>query len=215
MDHYARVAWQRSLEDARNVIDIHGAVRQDPGRRYEETSLNAAAVVLAVAAWQAFVEFQIRRWLSRLEPQAGWYDDDEAGQRLQTADAARYQVWRAQVLQAVLNFNTPNSQNTRRLFQMVGIDPYPAWTWSTRTGDVTPTMAARRLDEWLSVRHAIAHGDVDLPEVDVLARTSSGRPTLWRKNAESCISLMDRLATATASLGPEATVDELVELATH
>jgi hypothetical protein len=86
-----------------------------------------------VAAWRAFVEFRIRRWLSRLEPQAGWYDDDEAGQRLQTADTARYQVWRAQVLQALMNFSTPNSQNTRRLFQMVGIDPFPAWTWSTRT----------------------------------------------------------------------------------
>lgn len=209
LDYVIKSVWEKSLRDARHVLEIHSSIRSGPGRRYQETSLNRAAVVLAVAAWQAFVEFQVHRWIKRLRPQADWYGDGD--DRLKRADDARYRIWRSQVNQAVTNFSTPNSQNVRKLMGAVGVDPYSAWTWNTPHGTVTSADAARRLDEWLRVRHAIAHGETELPDVTVLARTSKNKPTLWRSNAEQCVSHMTRMAHATASVGPEVTIDESLD----
>lgn len=142
MDTYAKKLWEQAISDARNVITIHSAVRKDAGRRYEETSLNRAAVVLAVAAWQSFLQSQIQRWVLSLAPRDDWYTDDEEDQRRKTADQARHQIWKSQVHQAVANFSSPNSEKTRNLFQMVGVDPRPLWTWETRAGVITPTEAS-------------------------------------------------------------------------
>lgn len=81
-------------------------------------------------------------------------------------------------------FATPNAQNSRKLLQGVGFDPRPHWTWTQRGGrglgqiTVRPTDVDSRIDQWLRVRHAIAHGHEHLPSVDVLQAVRAAGSTL-------------------------------------
>ena len=47
------------------------------------------------------------------------------------------------------------------------------------------------------VRHALAHGDADLPAEEVLSTTTSGTPTLRRPNAEECVRFFGELGRQT------------------
>lgn len=85
----------------------------------------------------------------------------------------------------------------------VGFDPRPHWSWRSGRYAMAPDAASSRIDEWLRVRHTIAHG-APLPPVSVIARTGSGTPTLTRDNAERCMTFFERLVAATtASAGDE------------
>jgi hypothetical protein len=69
----------------------------------------------------------------------------------------------------------------------------------------TPADAEQRIDEWLKVRHAIAHGHPTLPQVEALnaIRHSGGNPpadpTLRLVDAEQCVVFFRRLAKLTGS----------------
>lgn len=54
-----------------------------------------------------------------------------------------------------------------------------------------------RLNNWLKVRHAIAHGHDDLPDVPMLAKLNNGARLLRRANAEACMTFFERLVTCT------------------
>lgn len=60
-----------------------------------------------------------------------------------------------------------------------------------------------RLDEWIRVRHAVAHGHATLPPVDALLtvrlKKSTGAPWLELQNAEQCVAFLNRLVRLTAS----------------
>lgn len=184
------------LEDARNLLLFHSSVRTGRGRRFREVSLNRAAVVLAIAAWQSFVESSVLHRLEALEPLADWYEAGGEDPRFKAAQADYARI-RARVVSAVDRFSTPNAENVRSLFLTVGFDPYPHWDWSQSKLHITPESAVKRLNEWVKVRHAIAHGDPALPEVTVISRTSRGVPTLHKKDAQKCITLVNNLAAHT------------------
>ncbi|KAF2418095.1 hypothetical protein B2K11_09420 [Microbacterium sp. B35-30] len=83
------------------------------------------------------------------------------------------------------------------------------WTFITAGGRGkqgirwTPAMTEARLDEWLQVRHALAHGHDSLPEVDALLtvrlKKTAGAPWLELKDAEQCVAFLNRLVRLTAS----------------
>ncbi len=113
---------------------------------------------------------------------------NDALNALRPSDARLNPEWRllnARMGNAIHRFSTPNAENTQALLIGVGYDPWPDWAWTTRRGQgVTPPEARATLNEWLAVRHAIAHGGPGLPSVAVL-RKPDGSARLWRADAEA------------------------------
>lgn len=191
--------FDRALKHCDNIIAVHrghgGASR---GRRFQEASLNRAVIVLGVAAWQAAVQDLATAILDTTRP---------AGPT--ALDIARHDTITGPVRKAIADFATPNAQNTRRLMVSAGFDPRPHWTYSSPGGkgkpriSWVPAMVDSRLDEWLRVRHALAHGHDSLPVVQaLLAVRRKGvlvDPTMQLEDAEDCIQFLNRLVRLTAS----------------
>jgi hypothetical protein len=143
-----------------------------------ETSANRAVIVLAIASWQAFVQDTVIFILDRRMPKS---------------------AHPPAVLRELDRFSTPSAKNTRKLLRLVGFDPDPYWTWDrTKIRQVEG-----RLQDWLAVRHAIAHGDV-MPEVAVLEAVRENRlsfgldgPSVRVEDARQCIAFIRKLAWAT------------------
>lgn len=192
------VGFEDLLKNAKDLVEIHNRLGGRPGRRFGEMSLNRAVVILTVAAWQAYVEDLARAALGILAP---------------TPQTLLYQLIRADTLNAIRRFNTPNSRNTIDLLIRTGFDPSVLWAFLTRwpwarltTGEIfyqqktwTSAQAIEELDIWLQVRHRIAHGrDLDDPGIRrILSGTASGKPSLRKVDAERCIAFMEALAKAT------------------
>ena len=175
--------FHRRIDDSRNLVEIHkglgktqanGDTDDTPrrGRRYRGLALNRAVVVLTVAAWQAYVEDLLEAALTALNPP--------------TSDGSlpSYKVMKSTAPNVRHNFSTPNAENTRNLLMTLGYDPWLAWAWSQTNGSTQ--LAQTVMNQWLKVRHAIAHGDSP-PDVNVLTTTQAGNKSLRRANAEECI----------------------------
>lgn len=172
-----------------NLLSIDQRAGGGRGRtRMVESSVNRAVVVLAIASWQAFVQDATRLLLDRRMPQ----------QADQNYGFAR--LIEGQVLRELARFSTPNAENTRNLLQLVGFDPRPYWRWER----LKPTQVEQQLRDWLSIRHAIAHGDEEMPPVAVLeaVREKKGQygpagPSIRAADARGCSAFIRRLAKAT------------------
>jgi hypothetical protein len=193
--------FQRALTHCDNLVTVHrGHGGLGPGRRAEEISVNRAIVVIAVASWQAVIQDLTIACVDLSTPDAN-----------SSLSRASYSAITGPVRNAVGDFATPNAENSRRLLQSAGFDPWPCWTWRQHEGQGmgvrvwTPTDAATRLREWLNIRHAIAHGHDSLPQVSALkaVRERPGNPpinpTLRLVDAEQCVVFMRRLARLTGS----------------
>lgn len=185
------------------------------GFRSLEPSLNRAVVVMAVAAWQTAVQDLTTAALDHAYPAGG----GGVGALL-----------RGQVAQAVGGFSTPNATNSRDLLKLVDFDPRPHWTWNQMGGQgvgsvkVTSAHAEEMTNEWLRLRHDIAHGHSSLSTVEVLEsvrlavkdwrashpkasqkdainhlRSSSFEPKLRLVDAKRCITHFRRMAKLTAA----------------
>jgi hypothetical protein len=176
--------FRTAMNDPEHLVAIHRSLNKGPGRRWREMTLNRAVVVLTVAAWQAYIEDLARAIVRTIQPAQG---------------AQGYGLWqlvKAATESALGRFNTPNADNVKQFLSNVGFDPYPHWSWGGGPSTVTPGAAAQRINDWLRVRHTVAHGD-ELPAVAVIDRTAGGNPTLTRENAETCMQLFTRLAETT------------------
>jgi hypothetical protein len=171
----AEVEFHRAMQDSQNLIAIHRELNPGPGRVTRELSLNRAVVVLTVAAWQAFVQDVLEEALALMERPKG-----DPGRE-------HFLIVKASALTAAGNFSTPNAENTRKLLLHVGFDPLPHWAWKAGPATITPGVARERMNHWLGVRHAIAHGDDELPDYPVLNKLKGGGRSLTRANAEACI----------------------------
>ena len=191
--------FDRAMTHCDNIIAVHRAHGGGGrGRRYREPSLDRAVIVLAVAAWQAAVQDLTNGIL-----------DTAAPPKSPQLDRARYEASVGHVRQAIAAFATPNAQNTRRLMQGAGFDPRPYWTWEVAGGrgrqrvSWTPHLVDARLDEWLKIRHAIAHGHDELPGVEALQAVRSGgntsNPAIRLVDAEQCAAFVSRLLRLTAT----------------
>lgn len=193
--------FRRAITHCDNLVAVHrGYGTGSVGRRTEEVSLDRAVVVVAVAAWQAAVQDLTSATLDIAAPPA-----------LPSLARATYEVSAGYVRKGIRDFATPNSHNCRQLIQGAGFDPWTTWTWSNAGGrgvgmvEVRPHEAAERLDHWLRVRHAIAHGHAELPRVRVLqsvreaAPSWAGVPTLRLVDAEQCMSFVRRMVRLTAN----------------
>jgi hypothetical protein len=175
------------MRDPHNLIALHEHSTTGQGRRHRETTLNRAAVVLCVAAWQAFVEDTARAILDDLAVPHG------------TPSYGPYKIVKALVSTSLGRFNTPNSRNSLALLNDLGFDSQPAWSFSmTRPNrQYAPATVGDEIDEWLAVRHAIAHG-FDRPEKQVLTGRANHRPSIRKTDAERCIGFFENVVGFTA-----------------
>lgn len=197
--------FDNALRHCDNIIAVHRAHGGGgAGRRTIETSLDRAVIVLAVAAWQAAVQDLATAILDTSTPGGP-----------SQLDIARFNTLIGPVRGQVGRFGTPNAQNTRNLMISAGFDPRPHWSYVVAGGRGrpravwSPADVERRLDEWLKLRHAIAHGHDELPIVQALQAVrlrsananapSIGYPQLRLVDAEQCVAFLNRLVRLTAS----------------
>lgn len=189
--------FRRAIAHADNLIAVHRrAGSGGRGRRVEEVSINRATVVITVATWQAAVQDMTLACLALSAPPLG------------DPFLPAYRVIAGRVRAEVGAFSTPNAENSRRLLQGVGFDPRPLWTWTQRGGRGRGliTLASSDVDikinQWLKVRHAIAHGHEHLPSAAVLqavrqAGSPLTDPSLRLIDAEECLAFFKRIVKLT------------------
>ena len=140
------------------LISIHGKLQSGRGRRYEQDALHRAGVVLTVAAWQAYNEKVLMEALDAIAANLQNPAAPAPSWALQT-----FNMRRAQVATTVKKFNTPNDVNTRDLFfESLGFNPWPSWEWRQGRRQWDVQEVRNRTNNWVLVRHSIAHG-FDLP----------------------------------------------------
>lgn len=144
--------------------------------------LQHAALSRLVAAWDGYLNDVIKETLQRLRrPSPTHYSF-----LLNILDA------NAAVL--LDRFNTPNTQNTKDIFQRcIGLDPCPYW--KRPKARQTAYAVGVRLDEILRVRHSIAHG-FPMP-IFTWNVNSSNVGVITKKTYRSCQSLVCHIATQT------------------
>jgi hypothetical protein len=159
-----------------------------------DLALNRSVVVLAVAAWQAWVETYISGALTSLcyDPPAR-AGADATYLRLLESNRALVQLAEREVGR----FSTPDVSEVCRLFRLLGDDPRARWSFTDVGGRRSSEDVVGRLNDWVQVRHAIAHGRRYLPAVDVLARTKGGHGSLTHRHAGHCLTFFRKLAHAT------------------
>jgi hypothetical protein len=162
-----------------------------------DVALNRSVVVLTVAAWQAWVETYVGTALAAMaEPPANRSEDTEYLHLLHATgpliELATREVGR---------FSTPDAGEVCRLLRLLGDDPRPRWSFASAAGRTRPDEVVSRLDGWVKVRHAIAHGHGHLPPVDVLGRTKGGHGSLTHRHAAQCTAFFRELAVATGHQG--------------
>jgi hypothetical protein len=191
----------RATQHCVNLITVHrGHGGPARGRRAPEVSLNRAVVVLTVASWQSVIQDFTRAAVELSTPASGG-----------PVSRATYSALTGHVSQQISAFATPNWENVRKLMQGAGFDPRPHWTWTQLGGQGvgtvtwTPTMASNRINEWLQVRHAIAHGHDELPQVPALQAVRLNQanppadPRVRLVDAEQCLAFFRRLARITGA----------------
>lgn len=187
-----------------DVIAVHRrAGNGGRGRRTDEVSLNRAVVVMAVGAWQVAVENLTLTGL------------DLAATHSASVYGSNVQPYVGLVKGAIGRFSTPNSTKSRELLLNVGFDPSSAWAGYSQPGPASGRRLQDVLDDWLKIRHAIAHANAPLPAVDVLQYVRDYRkkqlaagvpqasflnprdPRLRLVDAELCVAFVRRIATVT------------------
>jgi hypothetical protein len=180
--------FQTAMRDPNNLIWFHRNSQAGKGRRHRQPTLNRAVVVLTAAAWQAYVQDTTAAILLSLEVPPGHQGH------------ALFSLIRAATRTASGRFNTPNARNTLMLFDNVGFDPSPSWTFGigTPVRAYTTHDVRAEIDGWLDVRHSIAHGSA-LPATDLVSGRTQNGPNLHRSDAERCIEFFERLVQVTAA----------------
>lgn len=202
-----RLNLNHSLKDVEILLQFHDAETQgNSGRpRRELEVLKRAGIVLAVTAWEAFIEDTLyTRFLDRLEKTISpvdmsstfnsvadtWLNSSEA-RRLAPPDLLKWtgDGWKDLIKQKleddIANFNTPNSTNLRKLFKRyLGVDITKGWKWQR----VSPEQACQKLDDMIELRGELVHRAKELFEVKDKVR---------RRDVVDAVDLVKRLAQRT------------------
>lgn len=192
------------LDDARQLVEIHTVLTGDGrGRRYDVDALNRGAVILSIAAWEAFIEDLAlinSQYLSVALRSAEQLPDNVKQAFLSwlhgtvefknPTPAARDVMWsltgggwrrkfREFAKDRVEALHAPSPQNVRKLFRAVlDIDDITeSWEYRQWGADVYRD----KLDQTLLLRHRIAHGAI-------------GTETVGKIRARAAISLVASLS---------------------
>jgi hypothetical protein len=104
---------------------------------------------MTVAAWESYVEGLLKESFKALQPNAG----ASVGER------STWALANTAAHLATKKFNTPNAKNVADLFEEhLGIAVMAAWSVNTKTATYTSDQSKTRINQWLDIRHKIAHG---------------------------------------------------------
>jgi hypothetical protein len=201
-------SFDRALQHCDNLIKVHRAAGTGArGRRSAETSVNRGTVVLALATWQAFVQ----------DIAAALRDAVLIQSRSQPASsplvAAALSHWEGEFTSAIERFSTPGPDQSRALLMRAGFDPYPSWSWTQKGGrasgsvTVQPNHVATVINQWLRVRHDVAHGHATVHPLPILTAVRDPRssasaranPTLRLTDAIDCVAFFRSVAWLTSN----------------
>lgn len=165
------------------LIAIHARIQSGRGRRHRQEAIHRAGVVLTVAAWQTYVEKVALEALAQIER---GIEVDEHGDPTPVWVRASFRFRKPAVSKTVGDFNTPNSQNVWRLFDWsFGFDPRPHWVWDSPRRHWSTQQFSNRTDDWLRIRHSIAHGNT-LPNNLAWIQNNSGTARLTLSLLQEC-----------------------------
>lgn len=162
-----------------------------------DLALNRSVVVLTVAAWQAWVETYVSTALAVLDESPAKGSNDAEYLRLRAASRPLIEL----AAEEVRRFNTPDAGQVCRLLRLLGDDPRPRWSIVGGDSRRGRDDVVGQLNDWVRVRHAIAHGEQSLPAVPVLGRTKAGYGSLTHRHAAQCATFFGELAFATGHPG--------------
>lgn len=131
------------------LAQIHTKINSGPGRRHNQEALYRAGVVMTIAAWESYVEDLLNEAFLALTPAPG----------SKVGEISSWNFAKNLASTATKKFNTPNANNVALLYQdHLGVDVTAAWGVSRKTGPYLATESEKRINNWLDIRHKIAHG---------------------------------------------------------
>jgi hypothetical protein len=172
----ARTDFNAARDDAVILLTIHDqATGGKAGRpKRELAALKRSALILAVTAWESFVEDTVTEHLKTLlaknkAPETmssvfnaiahEWSDPNRSG----TRKPPEYRQWTGDGWKTIIthslqkyleSFHTPNTENVRTLFtRYLSVDPTKQWSWQA----VGPAKAQKQLDALIKVRGGVVH----------------------------------------------------------
>jgi hypothetical protein len=147
---------------------------------------------MVVAAWQAYVQNVLVEALDAIASDI----NDPAGGAPSWARQA-YAISKATILRASSRFLTPSDVNVRDLLRdALDFNPWPSWPWRATRRQWDEEQVRRRTNEWVMVRHSIAHG-FDLPPNYPWLRGTNGQPRLTLGLLRECQAHFMHLAAQT------------------
>lgn len=150
------------------LVAIHTKLGAGPGRRHNQEALYRAGVVMTVAAWESYVEDLLKESFDALKPSAG------AG----VGERSTWALANNAAQTAAKKFNTPNAKNVADLFEEhLGIAVVAAWSVKTKAATYTSEQSKSRINQWLDIRHKIAHGG-ELPSNIIWIQNPQKKPRL-------------------------------------
>lgn len=144
MPSQARATYLEALLlDSEELSKAHTRLRTGArGRQWGLGAINRAAVVVCVSAWEAYVEELVKEALVVMQPQTG--------------PTGAWAPLNAITQSEIKRFNTPNVENTIKLFSTCLGLPDVTAQWGWRNCD--RVRAREHLNDAIQQRHRIAHG---------------------------------------------------------
>ena len=127
---------------------------------------------MTVAAWQAYIEKIVSETLDVVQADIA---DPGAVPPAPNWASHSFQLRRSAIERQVKQFNTPNAVNVRDLLdEAFGFLPWPHWTWQQGPRQWNDSTTRKRTDDWVKIRHTIAHGSPLPDDMEFLPGQNGG-----------------------------------------
>jgi len=176
------------------LVNIHAKLQKGKGRRHQQNALHHAGVAMTVAAWESYVERIVMEAMDAVAPLS-----------VVTTPTPPVPPWakqvfalrRAEVATLVRKFHAPNAGNARDLMRAaLEFDPCICWTWLVGPRQWDQNEMRRRLDQWVQIRHSVAHG-FSLPADISWLKGPEGKPRLTLRLLCECKRFFEHVVTQT------------------
>lgn len=132
-----------AIQDAERILDAYDKLNSDRIDKRDPEELKRAALIMALTAWETYVEDRISEELeNHMKP----LDGSHVGRFI-----------RSTLEEELKFFHNPNSNKTKRLFErFLDIDVTQGWCW----GSYDTVTASTKLNEWIKKRGDAVHRSV-------------------------------------------------------
>jgi RiboL-PSP-HEPN len=162
--------FELGIADAEDLLGCFDLLNSGEGRAPE--ALKRAALVMALTAWETYVEDRVKEHLSR--------------SLLLLKDSHVGDYIFKKFDETIKGFHTPSGRKTQKLFlDFTGVDVTKNWVWNNV---VDHHEVCKKLDSWIKVRGEAVHRS---------ALDKQGGHLVARKEMDKCINFLRELVRAT------------------